>query len=150
MLGTGAMAFTQGHACTMVDFAVGTYTIEANLVMEEKTTDQKLSNNLVTMEKEVRNNLPVVSSLDLVTQGDLILGMENSLEFEVSVFDADDVTGEGLTYTWVGGATSTPLAGCGGQGGVGRTCSTPIIQEFVTTFPVKAVSYTHLTLPTKA
>ncbi len=137
MLGTGAMAFTQGHACTMVDFAVGTYTIEANLVMEEKTTDQKLSNNLVTMEKEVRNNLPVVSSLDLVTQGDLILGMENSLEFEVSVFDADDVTGEGLTYTWVGGATSTPLAGCGGQGGVGRTCSTPIIQEFVTTFPVK-------------
>jgi len=137
MLGTGPMAFTQGHACTMVEFDVGTYTIEANLVMEDKTTDQKLSNNLVTMEKEVRNNLPVVSSLDLVTQGDLMLGMENMLEFEVSVFDADDVTGEGLTYTWVGGAASTPLAGCGGQGGVGRTCSTPVIQEFVTTFPVK-------------
>ena len=137
MLGNGPMAFTQGHACTMVEFDVGTYTIEANLVMEDKTTDQKLSNNLVTMEKEVRNNLPVVSSLDLVTQGDLMLGMENMLEFEVSVFDADDVTGEGLTYTWVGGATSTPLAGCGGQGGVGRTCSTPVIQEFVTTFPVK-------------
>ena len=137
MLGNGPMAFTQGHACTMVEFDVGTYTIEANLVMEDKTTDQKLSNNLVTMEKEVRNNLPVVSSLDLVTQGDLMLGMENMLEFEVSVFDADDVTGEGLTYTWVGGATSTPLAGCGGEGGVGRTCSTPVIQEFVTTFPVK-------------
>ena len=137
MLGNGPMAFTQGHACTMVEFDVGTYTIEANLVMEDKTTDQKLSNNLVTMEKEVRNNLPVVSSLDLVTQGDLMLGMENMLEFEVSVFDADDVTGEGLTYTWVGGAASTPLAGCGGQGGVGRTCSTPVIQEFVTTFPVK-------------
>jgi len=59
------------------------------------------------------------------------------LEFEVSVFDADDVNGEGLTYTWVGGASSTPLAGCGGLGGVGRTCSTPVIQEFVTTFPVK-------------
>jgi len=137
MLGNGPMAFTQGHACTMVEFDVGTYTIEANLVMEDKTTDQKLSNNLVTMEKEVRNNLPIVSSLDLVTQGDLMLGMENMLEFEVSVFDADDVTGEGLTYTWVGGATSTPLAGCGGQGGVRRTCSTPVIQEFVTTFPVK-------------
>ena len=137
MLGNGPMAFTQGHACTMVEFDVGTYTIEANLVMEDKTTDQKLSNNQVTMEKEVRNNLPVVSSLDLVTQGDLMLGMENMLEFEVSVFDADDVTGEGLTYTWVGGAASTPLAGCGGQGGVGRTCSTPVIQEFVTTFPVK-------------
>ena len=137
MLGTGPMAFTQGHACTMVEFDVGTYTIEANLVLEGKTTDQKLSNNQVTMEKEVRNNLPVVSSLDLVTQGDLMLGMENMLEFEVSVFDADDVTGEGLTYTWVGGAASTPLAGCGGQGGVGRTCSTPVIQEFVTTFPVK-------------
>ena len=63
--------------------------------------------------------------------------MENMLEFEVSVFDADDVTGEGLTYSWVGGAASTPLAGCGGIGGIGRTCSTPVIQEFVTTFPVK-------------
>ena len=137
MLGTGQMAFNQGHACTMIEFDVGTYSIEANLVMEGKTTDQKLSNNQVSMEKEVRNNLPVVSSLDLVTQGDLMLGMENMLEFEVSVFDADDVTGEGLTYTWVGGATSTPLAGCGGLGGVGRTCSTPVIQDFVTTFPVK-------------
>ena len=137
LLGTGAMAFNQGHACTMIEFDVGTYTIEANLIMEEKTTDQKLSNNLVSMQKEVRNNLPVVSSLDLVTQGDLMLGMENMLEFEVSVFDADDVTGDGLTYTWVGGAASTPLAGCGGLGGVGRTCSTPVIQDFVTTFPVK-------------
>ena len=114
LLGTGAMAFNQGHACMMIEFDVGTYTIEANLVMEEKTTDQKLSNNQVSMQKEVRNNLPVISSLDLVTQGDLMLGMENMLEFEVSVFDADDVTGEGLTYTWVGGASSTPLAGCGG------------------------------------
>ena len=136
MLGTGAMAFDQGHACAMIEFDVGTYSIEANLVLEGKTDDQKLSNNLVTMEKVVRNNLPVVSSLDLVTQGDLMLGMENMLEFEVSVFDADDVTGEGLTYTWVGGASSTPLAGCGGVGGVGRTCTTPIIEDFVTTFPV--------------
>jgi len=136
MLGTGPMAFNQGHACTMIEFDVGTYTIEANLVLEGKTTDQKLSNNLVSMEKEVRNNLPVVSSLDLVTQGDLMLGMENMLEFEVSVFDADDVDGVGLTYVWTGGALSTPLVGCGGVGIPGRTCTTPIIQEFVTTFPV--------------
>ncbi len=138
MLGTGPEAFDQGHACTMVDFDVGTYTIEAELIMSDsdKTPDQKLSNNFVSMEKEVRNNLPVISSLDLVTQGDLYLGMENMLEFEVSVFDADDVTGEFLTYTWVGGATSTPLAGCGGMGGAARTCTTPVIQEFVTLFPV--------------
>ena len=136
LLGTGPMAFDQGHACTMVEFDVGTYTIEAELIMGGKTTDQKPSNNIVSMEKEVRNNLPVISSLDLVTQGDLYLGMENMLEFEVSVFDADDVTGEDLTYTWVGGAASTPLAGCGGVGGVARTCTTPIIQEFVTLFPV--------------
>ena len=130
------MAFDQGHACTMVEFDVGTYTIEAELIMGGKTTDEKPSNNVVSMEKEVRNNLPVISSLDLVTQGDLYLGMENMLEFEVSVFDADDVTGDDLTYTWVGGASSTPLAGCGGVGGVARTCATPIIQEFVTLFPV--------------
>jgi hypothetical protein len=71
------------------------------------------------MEKVVRNNLPVVSLFDLVMQGDLMLGMENMLEFEVSVLDADDVTGDGLTYIWVGGVLSTPLAGCGGLGGVG-------------------------------
>ena len=136
LLGTGPMAFDQGHACTMVEFDVGTYTIEAELIMGGKTTDQKPSNNVVSMEKVVRNNLPVISSLDLVTQGDLYLGMENMLEFEVSVFDADDVTGDDLTYTWVGGASSTPLAGCGGVGGVARTCATPIIQEFVTLFPV--------------
>ena len=135
-LGTGPEAFDQGHACTMVEFDVGTYTIEAQLIMESKVTDQKPSNNLVSMEKEVRNNLPVISSLDLVTQGDLFLGMESMLEFEVSVFDADDVTGEGLTYSWVGGAESVVLAGCGGMGGVARTCTTPIIQDFVTTFPV--------------
>ena len=136
MLGTGPEAFDQGHACTMVDFDVGTWTIEAELIMGGKTTDQKPSNNVVSMEKEVRNNLPIISSLDLVTQGDLYLGMENMLEFEVSVFDADDVTGEGLTYSWVGGANSIALAGCGGVGGVARTCTTPIIQDFVTTFPV--------------
>jgi len=136
LLGTGPNAFDQGHACTMVEFDVGTYTIEAELIMGGKTTDQKPSNNVVSMEKEVRNNLPVISSLDLVTQGDLYLGMENMLEFEVSVFDADDVTGDDLTYTWVGGASSTPLAGCGGVGGVARTCATPVIQEFVTLFPV--------------
>ena len=136
LLGTGPEAFDQGHACTMVEFDVGTYTIEAELIMGGKTTDQKPSNNVVSMEKEVRNNLPVISSLDLVTQGDLMLGMENMLEFEVSVFDADDVTGEGLTYAWVGGAESVPLAGCGGVGGIARTCATPVIQDFVTTFPV--------------
>lgn len=136
LLGTGPMAFDLGHACTMVEFDVGTYTIEAELIMEGKTTDQKPSNNIVSMEKVVRNNLPVISSLDLVTQGDLMLGMENMLEFEVSVFDADDVNGEGLTYSWAGGAESIPLAGCGGTGGVGRTCTTPVIQDFVTTFPV--------------
>ena len=136
LLGTGPMAFDIGHACTMVEFDVGTYTIEAELIMGGKTVDQKPSNNIVSMEKVVRNNLPVISSLDLVTQGDLMLGMENMLEFEVSVFDADDVTGEGLTYSWVGGAESIPLAGCGGTGGVGRTCATPVIQDFVTTFPV--------------
>mgnify|MGYP006249442747 CR=1 FL=1 len=66
-LGTGPEAFDQGHACTMVEFDVGTYTIEAELVMESKITDQKPSNNLVSMEKEVRNNLPVISSLDLLS-----------------------------------------------------------------------------------
>ena len=121
----------------MVDFDVGTYTIEAELVMESKITDQKPSNNLVSMEKEVRNNLPIISSLDLVTQGDLTLAMENMLEFEVTVFDADDVNGEQLTYSWVGGAEQALSCRmwrywrC-----CSNVCATPVIQDFVTTFPV--------------
>ena len=68
----GQMAMEQGHACTMVTFDVGTYSIEANVSLDGKTVDQKMSNNIVSYEMEVVNNLPVIGSLDLVTQGDLV------------------------------------------------------------------------------
>ena len=80
-------------------------------------TDQFLSNNELTYEFVVENRLPVIRSLELKNEGALVLGMESMLEFEASVFDANDLNGEGLTYTWVGGASSTPLAGCSGVGG---------------------------------
>ena len=132
----GQMAMEQGHACTMVTFGVGTYSIEANVSLDGKTVDQKMSNNIVSYEIEAVNNLPVIASLDLVTQGDLMIGMEGLLEFEASAFDADDQFGVDLTYSWTGGAGGTPLAGCGGQGDEFQLCQTRVLEEYVTKFPV--------------
>ena len=115
-LGVGSNAYVSGHACTFVEFDVGTYSVEAELIMGGSTTDSFLSNNELTYEFVVENRLPVIRSLELKNEGDRVLGMESMLEFEVTVFDANDLNGEGLTYTWVGGASSTPLAGCGGMG----------------------------------
>ena len=44
----------------MVTFDVGTYSIEANVSLDGKTVDQKMSNNIVSYEMEVVNNLPVM------------------------------------------------------------------------------------------
>ena len=98
-----------------------------------------MSNNIVSYEVEVVNNLPIIGSLDLVTQGDLVVGPDALLEFEVSAFDADDQFGTDLTYSWTGGAGGTPLAGCGGQGDEFQLCQTRIMEEYVTKFPVTVV-----------
>ena len=136
-LGFDASATPQAIACVFVDFGVGEYEIVATLNMNStKNTDMKLSNNVATLTKESINNLPIISSLDLVTQGDLYLGMDGFVELEASVFDADDITGEKLNYTWFAGdAQSTPLV-CGGFGDGANLCSFEIIDEYVTNFPV--------------
>ena len=134
--GQEQMAMEQGHACTMVTFDVGTYSIVANVSLDGKTVDEKMSNNIVSLEIEVVNNLPIIGSLDLVTQGDLVTGPEGLLQFEVSAFDADDQFGTDLTYSWTGGAGATPIPDCGGQGDEFQLCQTQILEEYVTKFPV--------------
>lgn len=132
----GQMAMEQGHACTMVTFDVGSYSIEANVSLDGKIVDQKMSNNIVSYEMEVVNNLPIIASLDLVTQGDLVVGMDGQLELEAFAFDADDQFGTELTYSWTGGAGATPIPDCGGQGDEFQLCQARVIEEYVTKFPV--------------
>jgi len=123
-----------GFACDIVSLEEGTYTFKADLTMDGKNVDQRPSNNHKSMTLDVVNNLPMITSFDLNTPGDLIVGQEELLQMSVEAFDVDDPSGETLEYTWAyqGGA----LPGCGGSGGAGTICQFPIINEYVTTFAV--------------
>ena len=135
-LGFDMNAQMEGTACALFDIGVGNYQIDATLNMDStKNTDQKLSNNVATITKKSINNLPLISSLDLITQGDLYLGMQGLVELEAFVFDADDVNGIHLNYSWTAGADNLPLE-CGGIGEFAHTCSFEIIPDYVTNFPV--------------
>ena len=142
-LGYSADAIPDNLACVYFDFGVGEYEIVATLALNStKNDDMKLSNNVVTMTKKSINNLPIISSLDLVTQGDLYLGMPGFVDLEASVFDADDQLGENLEYRWyVGDASSTPL-NCGtgfeeeGSEITPNMCRFEITEEYVMILPV--------------
>ena len=75
------------------------------------------------------NNLPTITSFNLNTTGDLIVGQEESLQMYVEAFDADDPSGESLEYTWAYQGGSLP--GCGGTADAGTTCEFPIVTEYV-------------------
>ncbi|MDG1546547.1 MAG: hypothetical protein P8Q55_04070 [Candidatus Poseidoniaceae archaeon] len=123
-----------GFACDIIDLQEGTYTFEASLSMDGKNSDQRPSNNYKSMTLDVVNNLPMITSFDLNTVGDLIVGQEELLQMSVEAFDVDDASGESLEYTWAyqGGA----LPGCGGVAGAGVICQFPIINDYVMTFAV--------------
>ena len=123
-----------GFACDIITLQEGTYTFEADLTMD-KITDQRPSNNHKSVTFDVVNNLPMITSFDLNTIGDLVVGQEEFLQMSVQAFDVDEPSGESLVYTWAyqGGA----LPGCGGAANEGgTTCQFPIIQLYVTLFAV--------------
>jgi hypothetical protein len=124
-----------GFACEIVFLDEGVYTFEADLEMlGGKSADQRPSNNHKSMTLDVVNNLPMITSFDLNTLGDLVVGQEEFLQMSVQAFDVDDPTGESLEYSWAyqGGI----LPGCGGLGGAGTVCQIPITTEFVMIFAV--------------
>ena len=144
-LGGGAFgAAPTASVCVEVTLEPGEYTFEFELNMDAKgdvdngTTgamDMRTSNNDRTMVSNVVNNLPLITSFELITQGDLVVGQEEMLQFAVSAFDVDDPSGDNLyfEFTIPGGA----IPGCGGTQATGGTvCSTPVIPDYVTIFPV--------------
>ena len=124
-----------GFACEMVILEEGVYTFEADLaLLNGKSADQRPSNNHKSMTLDVVNNLPMITSFDLNTLGDLVVGQEALLQMSVQAFDVDDPSGESLEYSWAyqGGI----LPGCGGLAGVGTLCQFPIVTEYVMIFAV--------------
>ncbi len=139
-----------GSVCTFVTMEPGEYTIDFSLHMNNKSstdtdpvpwdggTDLRPSNNDATMVVDVINNLPVITSFELNTEGDIVVGQEAPLVFAVSAFDVDDPSGDGLTfaYSYPGGE----IGGCTGTQAEGATvCTTPVFPDFIGNSPVTVV-----------
>jgi len=123
-----------GFACDLIVLEEGIYTFEADLTLLGKTTDLRPSNNHKSMTLDVVNNLPMITSFDLNTVGDLIVGQEELLQMSVQAFDVDDPSGESLEYSWA--YQNGILPGCGGLAGIGTICQFPITTAYVMIFAV--------------
>ena len=139
-----------GAVCVQTTLEPGEYTFDMTLTMNEKAstdqdpvpwsggTDQRTSNNGATMVIDVINNLPVITSFELTTEGDIVVGQESPLVFAVSAFDVDDPSGDGLTfaYSYPGGE----IGGCSGTQAEGATvCTSPVLPDFIGNSPVTVV-----------
>ena len=139
-----------GSVCMFTTMEPGEYTIDFSLHMNDKSStdtdpvpwtggvDMRTSNNDVSMVVDVVNNLPVITSFELTTEGDIVVGQEDPLVFAVSAFDVDDPSGDGLTfaYSYPGGE----IGGCTGSQAEGATvCTSPVLPDFIGNSPVTVV-----------
>ena len=139
-----------GAVCMQTTLEPGEYTFNMMLNMDIKNsndtapepwsggTDQRTSNNDANMVIDVINNLPVITSFELTTEGDIVMGQEDPLVFAVSAFDVDDPSGDGLSfaYSFPGGE----IGGCSGTQAEGATvCTTIVLPEYIGNSPVTVV-----------
>ncbi|MBL6806728.1 MAG: hypothetical protein ISQ54_04615 [Candidatus Poseidonia sp.] len=140
-----------GSACVMISLEPGEYEFEFTLTMADKPSpegepiewigafDARMSNNVESMTVDVVNNLPLITSFELVNDGDLVVGQEEFLQLSVTAFDVDDPSGEGLSfyYSYQGGE----MLGCGerNQTEGGTICSTPILGEYIGNLAINIV-----------
>ncbi|MCP2504942.1 MAG: hypothetical protein NLN65_06585, partial [Candidatus Poseidoniaceae archaeon] len=100
-LGVDQGASLQAYACVMVELSMdGEYTFTANLVNDSKMNDAKPSNNDRSMTLNVRNNAPIITSLDLINEDELYFGQDDLLAMSVQVFDVDDPSSTNLEIEW--------------------------------------------------
>ena len=139
-----------GAVCVQTTLEPGEYTFDMTLTMNSKGstdtdpmpwsggTDQRTSNNGATMVIDVINNLPVITSFELTTEGDIVVAQESPLVFAVEAFDVDDPSGDGLSfaYSYPGGE----IGGCSGTQAEGATvCTSPVLPDFIGNSPVTVV-----------
>jgi len=138
-LGLGIGEEYQGYACMMIDLNMdGEYTFTADLVNDSKMVDAKPSNNDQTLTLNVRNNAPIITSLDLLNDGDLYFGQDDLLSMSVQVFDVDDPSATNLEIEWSHAGTALP--GCE-RANMQLTCSIFIEIDYIKNFPVSVTVY---------
>ncbi len=138
-LGIGPGMSMTGYACTMISLTIdGEYTFSASLLNESKMVDAKPSNNEKSMTASVRNNAPLIISLDLLNDEDLYLGQDDLISMAVQVFDVDDPSSSNMEIEWM--FNGVALAGCD-RATMRTTCSVLIEPQFVTNFPVSVNVY---------
>ena len=127
-----------GFACAMVDLDLeGDYTFQAT-IHPIKMTDDKPSNNERSVSYFVRNNAPIITSLDLLNEGDLYINMPEPISLSADVFDVDDPTSESIEMEWVHNGEALP--GC--QRAVQQyICEVLVLEEYVTNFAVTLKAY---------
>jgi hypothetical protein len=123
-----------GSACILVELSSsGEHTFSAELVMEgTKTSDARPSNNDLMAQFNVRNNAPLITSLEALNEGDLYIGQEDVLAMAIEVFDVDQPSGDGLEIEWK--HSGEVLLGC--QRSPATFCTIDIQPEYATTFIV--------------
>ncbi|MDE0868714.1 MAG: hypothetical protein OSA21_00195 [Candidatus Poseidoniaceae archaeon] len=138
-LGVDQGASLQAYACVMIELSMdGEYTFTANLVNDSKMNDAKPSNNDRSMTLNVRNNAPIITSLDLINEDELYFGQDDLLAMSVQVFDVDDPSSTNLEIEWRSAGAALP--GCE-RASMQLTCSVIILESYVTNFPVSVVVY---------
>ena len=139
-LGAGLGATIFATACMMVDLSMdGEHTFAAQLISTDKVDDAKPSNNNRGMTLNVRNNAPLITSLDVMNEGDLFIGQPEMLQMTVQVFDVDDPSATNLEVEWTN-LTGADLPGCD-RAVMQVTCSILILDSYVTDFIVTVTVY---------
>ena len=127
-----------GFACTKIDLDAGEHTFAASLTLEGKINDARLSNNEKSFTVDVRNNNPIILSVDSVSDGELFLGQAAPILMTAAVVDVDDPSASGLEYSWSNAGNE--LTGCE-RSNQSLYCEVRIIDEYVTLFPVTFTVY---------
>ena len=129
------------RACVMVNLTMdGEYTFSASLVNDSKMDDAKPSNNRRSLTLNVRNNDPIITSLEVITDAELNVQQAQPVVMIVSVFDVDDPSASGLTIEWTHNGVALP--GCErGTVEMTQTCTMRMSPETLLSYPISVTVY---------
>mgnify|MGYP001585131573 CR=1 FL=1 len=103
----------EADACVSFMFTPGSFDVVATVTFEHRGTggvDQNGFNDKMQIGAlSVLNNRPTVS-LNIGTEGNIIVGEATEVQFEAVAYDVEDPTGGGLIYNW-----TYPGSGTGGE-----------------------------------
>jgi len=142
-----------GYACVMYNFAPGVYNVSATVsminipteddgtgTMVDKYSDMSARNDdRAFYEISALNNRPSVSLTIQEDPNSVVMGPDSTITLEADAFDADDMTGESLSYVWTHPAMvaingTVQPSPCNGIGMQFSTCVlTPDMEEWAGT-----------------